>query len=94
MDKKIIDEIIGRGITDANFRKALTADPRKALAEAGYPVDENLLALIDASSLKALDSMVTDYESKFLGGQGGSQGTPGADGGLGGPGGPGGGPMG
>jgi hypothetical protein len=69
MDKKTINEIIGRAATDAAFRRALIADPRKALTDAGYPVDANFLALIDPAHLQELDAMATEYEKRFLGGK-------------------------
>lgn len=69
MDKKTLDEIIGRAATDAEFRRKLIADPSKALAEAGYPVDKNLLAVLDPAHLKELDALASDYESRFLGGK-------------------------
>jgi hypothetical protein len=69
MDKKTLDEIIGRAATDSEFRQKLIADPRKALAEAGYPQDENLLAVLDPAHLKELDALASDYENRFLGGK-------------------------
>ncbi len=69
MDKKIIDEIIGRAITNPAFRNALITDPRKALTDAGYPVDDAFLALLDPAHLKELDTMATEYEQRFLGGK-------------------------
>ncbi|MCY1082662.1 Os1348 family NHLP clan protein [Archangium lansingense] len=69
MDRKIIDEIIGRAITSPEFRKALIDDPRKALTDAGYPVDDAFLALLDPAHLQELDTMATEYEQRFLGGK-------------------------
>ncbi len=69
MDKKTINEIIGRAATDAAFRRALIADPKKALTDAGYPVDASFLALLDPAHLRELDAMATDYEQRFLGGK-------------------------
>jgi len=39
-----VDEIVGRAVADAEFRKALIADLEAALAAAGYEPDERLLA--------------------------------------------------
>ncbi|HZH77805.1 MAG TPA: Os1348 family NHLP clan protein [Archangium sp.] len=68
MDRKTINEIIGRAATDAAFRRALIADPRKALTDAGYPVDANFLALLNPAHLQELDTMASEYEKRFLGG--------------------------
>ncbi len=69
MDKKIVDEIIGRAITHPEFRRELIADPRKALTDAGYPVDDAFLALLEPAHLQELDAMATEYEQRFLGGK-------------------------
>ncbi|PTL78125.1 Os1348 family NHLP clan protein [Vitiosangium sp. GDMCC 1.1324] len=69
MDKKLIDEIIGRAVADADFRRDLKSNPEKALQDAGYSVSPTFLAAIKAASSTDLDALASEYETRFPGGQ-------------------------
>lgn len=69
MDKKLIDEIIGRAVADADFRRELISNPQKALQDAGYSVPADFLAAIQAASSTDLEALASEYETRFPGGQ-------------------------
>ncbi|XXF76992.1 hypothetical protein P2318_28640 [Myxococcaceae bacterium GXIMD 01537] len=73
MDPKLIDEITRRAISDAVFREKLSADPERALLEAGYPVEgqEELLKTLKAAMAEAPEALASEYEKRFPGGLGG-----------------------
>ncbi|QSQ19095.1 hypothetical protein JY651_27510 [Pyxidicoccus parkwayensis] len=70
MDKKHIDEITARALSDAEFRKVLISDPERALREAGYPIDgqESFLATLKAALGQSPEALASEYESGFPGG--------------------------
>jgi hypothetical protein len=76
MDQKIIDEITRRAISDAGFREKLSADPERALREAGYPVEgqAEFLETLKAATAQHPEALASEYESHFPGGAGGSSG--------------------
>jgi hypothetical protein len=73
MDSKRIDEITRRAISDAAFREKLSADPERALREAGYPIDgeEAFLKSLKAVLAQPPEALASDYEKGFPGGSGG-----------------------
>lgn len=69
MDQKFIDEITGRAISDLEFRKKLSADPKQALREAGYPLEgqEELLKTLEAATSGHPEALASEYEKGFPG---------------------------
>jgi hypothetical protein len=59
MSKEAVESVIGKAILDAEFRKALFADPEKALA--GFDLSET-----EKAQLKGLDSETVDAMSRTL----------------------------
>jgi hypothetical protein len=76
MDQNIIEKITGRAISDVEFRKKLSADPERALREAGYPIEghEDLLKSLKAATSGLPEALASEYEKNFPGGSGGSSG--------------------
>ncbi|MCY1021345.1 Os1348 family NHLP clan protein [Pyxidicoccus sp. MSG2] len=70
MEKKLIDEITTRAISDAEFRKQLSADPERALREAGYPIEgqEAFLKSVKAALGQSPEALASEYEAGFPGG--------------------------
>jgi hypothetical protein len=70
MDSKLIDEITRRAISDAEFRKQLSADPARTLREAGYPIDgqEQFLKTLEAAIAQPPEALASEYEQGFPGG--------------------------
>ncbi len=66
MDKKTLDEITGRAITDPEFREGLRNDPEATLRAAGYTVTPEVLNAIKAASKDDLDAVASEYERRFL----------------------------
>jgi hypothetical protein len=73
MDSKRIDEITRRAISDAAFREKLSANPEKALREAGYPIEgeEAFLKSLEAALAQPPEALMSEYEQGFPGGPGG-----------------------
>jgi len=59
MSKEAVEAVMGKALLDAEFRKALFADPEKALA--GYDLSET-----EKAQLKGLDSETLDAMSSTL----------------------------
>jgi len=59
MSKEAVESVIGKAILDAEFRKALFADPEKALA--GFDLSET-----EKAQLKGLDSETLDAMGNTL----------------------------
>ena len=59
MSKEAVESVVGKAILDAEFRKALFADPEKALA--GFDLTET-----EKAQLKGLDSETLDSMSRTL----------------------------
>ena len=55
MSKEAVESVIGKAILDAEFRKALFADPEKALA--GYDLTETEKAQLKGLPSETLDAM-------------------------------------
>ncbi|AKJ08202.1 hypothetical protein ATI61_107631 [Archangium gephyra] len=74
MDSKRIDEITRRAISDAVFREKLSANPEKALREAGYPIEgeEAFLKSLEAALAQPPEALMGAYEKGLPGGTGGS----------------------
>lgn len=70
MDPKHIDEITARALSDAEFRKKLSADPERTLREAGYPLEgqEEFLKKLRAAIGQAPEALASEYEKGFPGG--------------------------
>ncbi|NIV38151.1 MAG: hypothetical protein GWN58_54670 [Anaerolineae bacterium] len=65
MSKQEVQEVIGRAVTDSEFRKALFADPDEALA--GYELTEDeIVALksVDAETMKSFAGSLDERISK------------------------------
>ncbi len=63
MSKQTVEAVIGKAIMDAEFRKALIADPEKALA--GYDLTEQEKAALKALDSETLDSMGSSLDARI-----------------------------
>ncbi len=63
--EKEMYELLGRAMTDADFRSALTVDPETAAAGLGISLTEEQLAGIKASDLAAATEALDERLSKF-----------------------------
>ncbi len=72
MDSKRIDEITRRAISDVEFRNKLSADPARALREAGYPIEGEaaFLKTLEAALAQPPEALASEYEKGFPGGTG------------------------
>ena len=51
-------EIIGRAMSDVDFRKSLFADPRKTLEQAGLKADDEIVAAINKLDETAVEEFI------------------------------------
>lgn len=69
--EQIPPELIGRAVQDPDFRRRLLADPRKAVADEGYELDqEQIEALqeLDPEAVdRAIESLVGELDSSKWG---------------------------
>ena len=59
------DELIGRAVMDADFRKRLLADPEKVVAEDGYEIDDELLAQLRNIDPAAAEAATSNIDAAF-----------------------------
>jgi hypothetical protein len=57
--EKIPPELIGRAIQDPEFRRRLFDDPRGAVADTGYELDDHQIEALKALDADAIDEAVT-----------------------------------
>jgi hypothetical protein len=65
--EKALYELIGRAITDAEFRARLLQDPQQATREAGYTLAAEQIAGLKASDLQGLAENLDERLSKRIG---------------------------
>jgi hypothetical protein len=58
------NELIGRAVTDLDFRAQLMEDPEKAIKDAGYDITEEQLAGLKAADLDSLSDSLGERLSK------------------------------
>lgn len=63
--KKGYDELVGRAVTDGDFRKKLMSDPEVTIAEEGYEVSEDVIAKLKAIDPEAAEAAAKDIDDKF-----------------------------
>jgi hypothetical protein len=59
-----MNELMGRMITDDDFRKELMADPKAAVEKAGYDLTSDQLAQLEAPEMGELVGAVDERVSK------------------------------
>jgi hypothetical protein len=59
------EELIGRAVVDADFRKRLLADPDGTIAAEGYEIDDELLAQIKSVDAAAAEAATADLDAAF-----------------------------
>ena len=59
-----MNELMGRMITDDEFRKELIADPKAAVAKAGYELTSDQLAQLETPEMGELVGAVDERVSK------------------------------
>jgi hypothetical protein len=64
--EKELHELIGRAISDPEFRAAVLKDAEKAVAQAGFRLTEEQLAGLKATDLTALSEGLDERLSKEL----------------------------
>jgi hypothetical protein len=64
--EKEMHELLGRAMTDAGFRAALTADPAGAAAGLGFSLTEEQLAGLKASDLATASEGLDERLSKLM----------------------------
>jgi hypothetical protein len=62
--EKELSELIGRAVTDLDFRAQLIEDPEKAIKDAGYDITEEQLAGLKAVDLGSLSDTLGERLSK------------------------------
>jgi hypothetical protein len=62
--EKELSELIGRAVTDLDFRAKLVEDPAKAAKEAGCDITEEQLAGLQAADLGSLSDTLGERLSK------------------------------
>lgn len=65
MTKKGYEEMVGRAITDAEFRGKLLKDPKGTIATEGYEVSADIMAKLEAIDENAANAAVSDLQAKF-----------------------------
>ncbi len=63
MSKEAIQTVIGRAVTDSEFRVALFANPNEALA--GYDLTEEEMAGLKELDAETLDSMAGSLDERI-----------------------------
>jgi hypothetical protein len=62
--EKELGELIGRAVTDLDFRAQLMEDPEKAIKDAGYDITEEQLAGLKAVDLSSVSGILDERLSK------------------------------
>lgn len=65
MANKGYDEMIGRAITDPEFRGKLIKDPKGTIAAEGYEVADEVVTKLEAIDGSAADAAVQDLQAKL-----------------------------
>jgi hypothetical protein len=63
MSKEVVQQIIGRAVTDAEFRNNLFADPDKALE--GYDLTEQEIAGLKTLDAETMDTMAGNLDERI-----------------------------
>jgi len=63
MSREAVESLIGKAIRDTEFRKALFADPEKALA--GYDLSETEKAQLRSLDSETLDAMSNTVDARI-----------------------------
>jgi hypothetical protein len=63
MSKEAVQQIIGKAVTDAEFRNTLFADPNKALE--GYDLTEQEIAGLKTLDAETMDTMAGNLDERI-----------------------------
>jgi hypothetical protein len=63
MSKQAVQEVIGKAVTDSEFRKALFADPDEALA--GYELTEDEIAALKSVDAETMESFAGSLDERI-----------------------------
>jgi hypothetical protein len=62
--EKELGDLIGRAVSDLDFRAKLIEDPEKAIQEAGYDITEEQLAGLKAADISSISDTLGERLSK------------------------------
>jgi hypothetical protein len=65
MAKKTVEELIGRALTDSDFRNKLLGSPEATLAEEGYEVGPEVIEAIKSANPDEVNAVAQGLENKF-----------------------------
>jgi hypothetical protein len=63
MSKQAVQAVIGKAVTDSEFRKALSADPDEALA--GYELTEDEIAALKSVDAETMESFAGSLDKRI-----------------------------
>lgn len=66
-NQKSINELIGRAVTDPDFRMRLFDDPERTLAEEGYELSPEMLEKLKSIDVEAAEAAVNQLDDAFAG---------------------------
>ncbi|HZF52409.1 MAG TPA: Franean1_4349 family RiPP [Polyangiaceae bacterium] len=64
---KTLNELIGRAVTDPDFRMRLFNDPERTLADDGYELSPEVIEKLKSLDIEAAEAAVNQLDEAFAG---------------------------